>query len=265
MENKMVSFVDFELNFKKLFEKKSLQSNNHNPTFFKQLDVLFNNLPIAANIFDHKELRNIYCNDNLCSLMGYSREEFLSANGMQTVYNTYHPTHMAIYNSYLFPKVSEVMAQAVANNEDVKSYKFNNTFKAVRSDKHEFWCQFQLGVIETYSDGTPMFTMCLLNDISHIKKDNNIDFLIYKTSSGEIPHTISYTSFNEDNSQMKLSKREIEILALVKKGHTSKEIAAKLFVSEHTIHTHRKNMLHKTNCKNMAELIQFAYLKSIYL
>jgi DNA-binding CsgD family transcriptional regulator len=264
MKNETVSFVDFELNLKKLFEKKNLQSlNNHNPPFLKELDALFNSLPVAANIFDHKELRNIYCNENLCSLMGYSRAEFLSENGMQTVYNTFHPTHMAIYNAYLFPKISEVMAEAVANNEDVKSYKFNSTFKAVRSNKHEFWCQFQLGVIETYSDGTPMFTICLLNDISHIKKDNNIDFLIYKTPSGEIQQTISYTSFNEDNSQSKLSKREIEILALVKNGHTSKEIATKLFVSEYTVHTHRKNMLHKTNSKNIAELIQFANLKNI--
>ena len=264
MENELVSFVDFELNLKKLFEKKNLQSlNNHNPTSLKELDVLFNSLPVAANIFDHKELRYTYCNENLCSLMGYSRAVFLGENGMQTVYDTFHPTHMAIYNTYLYPKISEIMAEAVTNNEDIKSYKFNCTFKAVRSNKQEFWCQVQYGVIETYSDGTPMFSLSLLNDINHIKKDNNIDFLIYKTSSGEIQQTISYTSFNEDNSQLKLSKREIEILALVKIGHTSKEIAAKLFVSEHTVHTHRKNMLHKTNSKNIAELIQFANLKNI--
>ncbi len=262
----MISFVDFELNLKKLFEKRNLQSlNNHNPTFLKDLDVLFNSLPVAANIFDHKELRYTYCNENLASLMGYSRSTFMGENGMQTVYDTFHPTHMAIYNTYLYPKVVEIMEEAVANNEDVKSYKFSSTFKAIRSDKHVFWCQVQFGVIETYSDGIPMFTLSLLNDISHIKKDNNMDFLIYKTTSGEIQHTISYTSFNEDNSQLKLSKREIEILALVKKGYTSKEIAAKLFVSENTVHTHRKNMLHKTNSKNMAELIHFANLKNIYL
>lgn len=264
MENEIVSFVDFELNLKKIFDKKNLYSpNNHNPTFYKELDALFNSLPVAANIFDHKELRYTYCNENLASLMGYSRAEFMSENGMQTVYNTFHPTHMAIYNAYLYPKVVEIMAEAVANSEDVKSYKFSSTFKAVRSNKQEFWCQVQFGVIETYSDGIPMFTLSLLNDISHIKKDNNIDFLIYKTTSGEIQQTISYTSFNEDNSQLKLSKREIEILALVKIGHTSKEIAAKLFVSEHTVHTHRKNMLHKTNSKNIAELIQFANFKNI--
>jgi DNA-binding CsgD family transcriptional regulator len=264
MKNELVTFVGFDLNLKSLFEKKNLQSsNNYNLTFIKDVDALFSSLPVAVSIYDHKELRSTYCNENLSSLMGYSREMFMGENGMQTLYNTFHPTHMAIYNAYLYPKISETMAEAVANNEDVKSYKFSSTFKAVRSNKEEFWCHIQFGVIETYSDGIPMFTLSLLSDISHIKKDNNIDFLIYKTISGEIQQAISYTSFNEDNSQLKLSKREIEILALVKQGHTSKEIAIKLFVSENTIHTHRKNMLHKTNSKNMAELIQFANLKNI--
>jgi len=264
MENQIISFVDFEVNLKKLFEKKNSQSlDNHKPIFLKELDVLFNNFPVAVNIFDHKELRYIYCNENFSSLMGYSREAFVSENGMQVVYDTFHPTHMAIYNAYLYPKISETIAEAVANNEDAKSYKFNSTFKAVRSDKHEFWCQVQFGVIETYPDGSPMYMMFLMNDISHIKKDSNIDFLIYKTISGAVQQTISYTSFNEDNSQLKLSKREIEILALIKNGHTSQEIATKLFVSKNTVNTHRKNILHKTNSKNIAELIQFAQLKNI--
>ncbi len=265
MGNKNVSFIDFQLNLKSLFEKKNLQlASHHHPKLLNELDAMFNHLPVAANIFDHKKLIYTYCNENLSSLMGYSRETFMSEKGMQTVYDTFHPTHMAIYNAYLYPNVVEVMEKAVANNEDVKSYKFSSTFRAVRSNKQEFWCQVQFGVIETDPDGVPIFTLSLLNDISHIKKDNNIDFLIYKTMSGEIQQTISYTSFNEDNTQLKLSKREIEILGLVKNGNTSKEIATQLFVSENTVFTHRKNMLKKTSSKNMAELIQFASLKNIF-
>jgi DNA-binding CsgD family transcriptional regulator len=265
MENSTITFTDFELNLKSLFEKKNLRSvNNHNPKLLKELDLLFNNLPVAANIFDHKKLIYTYCNENLVSLMGYTREQFMGEKGMKVVYDTFHPTHMAIYNAYLYPKVVEVMEEAIANNEDVKNYKFSSTFRAIRSNSQEFWCQVQFGVIETDSDGLPMYTLSLLNDVSHIKKDNNIDFLIYKTISGEIQQTISYTSFNEDNTQLKLSKREIEILRLVKNGNTTKEISSQLFVSENTVYTHRKNMLNKTNSKNMAELIQFASLKNIF-
>ncbi|WP_439481610.1 LuxR C-terminal-related transcriptional regulator [Cyclobacterium plantarum] len=43
-------------------------------------------------------------------------------------------------------------------------------------------------------------------------------------------------------------------------GERSKEIAKKLNLSSHTVDTHRRNMLHKTQSKNTPELIRFAYL-----
>lgn len=55
-----------------------------------------------------------------------------------------------------------------------------------------------------------------------------------------------------------LSKREKEILKLISKGLSSKEIAETLIVSFHTIETHRKNILKKLNFKNVAELVSFA-------
>ncbi|WP_242083634.1 response regulator [Aestuariivivens sediminis] len=55
-----------------------------------------------------------------------------------------------------------------------------------------------------------------------------------------------------------LSKKELEVLELISKGLTTKEIAAKLYVSSRTIETHRANILKKLNVKNTAELIKKA-------
>ncbi len=52
------------------------------------------------------------------------------------------------------------------------------------------------------------------------------------------------------------SKRELDILNHIKKGLTSKEIAQKLIISEHTVNNHRKNILKKYDNKNMIEIIQ---------
>jgi DNA-binding NarL/FixJ family response regulator len=54
-----------------------------------------------------------------------------------------------------------------------------------------------------------------------------------------------------------LTSREREILLLLAKGFTSKEIADYLYVSKETIDKHRKNMLHKHNCKNSIELLNY--------
>ena len=56
-------------------------------------------------------------------------------------------------------------------------------------------------------------------------------------------------------NQLRLTKREKEIIALISIGKTSKEIATKLFLSELTIKTHRKNINDKMGTKGIASLL----------
>ena len=66
---------------------------------------------------------------------------------------------------------------------------------------------------------------------------------------------------NVDKPQIpniKLSKRELEVLSEICKGYTNHEIAENLYISRRTVDTHRSNLLSKTNSKNTAELIVFA-------
>jgi DNA-binding CsgD family transcriptional regulator len=55
-----------------------------------------------------------------------------------------------------------------------------------------------------------------------------------------------------------LSDREREVLELVVRGHTHKEIAEQLHVSVKTIETHRARLGEKLGCKTRAELVSYA-------
>ncbi len=55
-----------------------------------------------------------------------------------------------------------------------------------------------------------------------------------------------------------LSTREIEIISLIAKGKTSKEIANELFLSEYTIDTHRKNCMRKLEVNSIVTLLNSA-------
>jgi DNA-binding NarL/FixJ family response regulator len=57
----------------------------------------------------------------------------------------------------------------------------------------------------------------------------------------------------------KISDRELDVVRLIAEGFNSEEIAQKLFLSEHTIKTHRKNILEKLDLNNTAELINFIH------
>ena len=51
--------------------------------------------------------------------------------------------------------------------------------------------------------------------------------------------------------KIELSERELEVVELAGKGYTSNEIAEQLFLSIHTVATHRKNILRKCNTANI--------------
>jgi DNA-binding NarL/FixJ family response regulator len=52
-----------------------------------------------------------------------------------------------------------------------------------------------------------------------------------------------------------ISNRELEVLVQIAKGYSTKEIATNLFISENTVENHRKNLFHKLQAHNMADLI----------
>ncbi|WP_162235806.1 response regulator transcription factor [Pedobacter sp. Leaf216] len=56
-----------------------------------------------------------------------------------------------------------------------------------------------------------------------------------------------------------LSAREIEVIRLIAKEHTSADIGRMLFISEHTVETHRKNIWRKTGVKSIVGLLNFAH------
>lgn len=61
------------------------------------------------------------------------------------------------------------------------------------------------------------------------------------------------------NIRDSITSREREILGLLSKGHNSKEISEMLFLSPHTVDYHRRQLLKKTNSRNIAQLIGIAY------
>lgn len=66
------------------------------------------------------------------------------------------------------------------------------------------------------------------------------------------------TEYMVNNKEVSLSEREVEIIRMVALGMTSSEIASELFISPHTVKTHRKNVNAKLQITNPVELTHFA-------
>lgn len=101
----------------------------------------------------------------------------------------------------------------------------------------------------------------LFDAISQILKN---EVYICKSSSQILMNESLNTNYGYKNTGIQeeeyssLTRRELEILKLISKGSTNKEIASELSLSVRTIDKHRSNILHKLNVNNTAEMLNKA-------
>jgi DNA-binding CsgD family transcriptional regulator len=83
---------------------------------------------------------------------------------------------------------------------------------------------------------------------------------------GKILETINKSNLDVDDidhglltcDPVLMSDRENEIIVLIAEGYTNDQIAEMLFLSKHTVNTHRKNILFKLGVKNTAGIVMYA-------
>jgi two-component system, NarL family, nitrate/nitrite response regulator NarL len=101
----------------------------------------------------------------------------------------------------------------------------------------------------------------LLKNIQQFELRNALKqiHLGYPYVSPEITR-IMMTELNQPEQKRDLlTEREREILKLIAKEYSNKQMADKLFISERTVETHRKNIFRKTNTNTLVGLIKFAF------
>ncbi len=80
-----------------------------------------------------------------------------------------------------------------------------------------------------------------------------------------ILETILENTREEKMSGVSLTPRETEIVTLIAEGNSNQEISEKLFLSIHTVYTHRKNIMKKLRLKSPVELVLYALENGIIL
>lgn len=76
--------------------------------------------------------------------------------------------------------------------------------------------------------------------------------------TSEMMKSIAAKSPIEEETKIRLTEREIEIVKLIAAEKSNLEIAEMLFISERTVETHRKNIFRKTNTKSVVGLLKLA-------
>ncbi|WP_160366791.1 response regulator transcription factor [Sphingobacteruim zhuxiongii] len=200
---------------------------------------------IPAAIMMHELQGNIpvgvsYMSPFGCNLLGTCAEEI-------------NELGFAYYEKYF---IKEEVESSVAG---IQNY-------VLEGDAHHQYSFFQQVRLRDSPEYKWFFTVCKLVQTSESSKSSNQLMIISTQVEGEghmidkVNKVLDDYDFVKQNYRKyaSLTKREKEIITFIANGCSSKEIADHIYISVHTVNTHRKNILNKLESKTFAAFLKFA-------
>ena len=203
-----------------------------------------------VSVFDMYKKEHVFYSYNAGTVLGYSSEDIENL-GNHFIDDKVHPDdYPGIISNSLFA-LKLLINMPI---EEKMNYKLINEFRILNKANQYVRVIEQQQVLEVDKRGNFWLALSIL-DVSPNQNSNDAtkgQFLNYRTGK------FLTLSDKPENATVNLTSREIEILKLVKNGFLSKEISDKLFISVHTVNTHRQRVLEKLEVSNSMEAVATA-------
>ncbi|MDR3705042.1 MAG: LuxR C-terminal-related transcriptional regulator [Paludibacteraceae bacterium] len=239
---------------------------NQHPFVSKELDysILENYKPIlyqmaqignsSISVYDLYQHNHAFYSLNFVTFLGYAFQQ-ATDNGQQFLDSKIHPEDCLKLreSSNSFMKVLKHFTP-----DEKLNFKFINEYRIMNIDGIYIWVieQHQAFMLDNYGNIWLAISIIDISPNQSKKKEVSSQFFNFRTRRS-IPFQFESKNDTEESSIV-LTKRESQILSMVKKGFLSKEISDKLSISVHTVNTHRQRVLEKLGADNSIEAIIFA-------
>lgn len=257
--NNEVSLADYKSFVKKGYNPKVLNNPEYYLNQYAHFKDLANAMPCAIYILDYTTQQYIFVSDSCKQVTGYSSQEHMQMGQLEFFTRCMHPDDAKVFASKVFLEFVE-SAREISNDE-IKNCRFSLNYRLKRKDDVLIKILQQSVVLETNDLGYPLISLGIITDITAHKSDDKMVLSVSSYSLKTGFKTLSSKSFSSDEACLTL--REKEIVKHICFGHGSSKIAELLNISILTVNAHRRNINHKTKCKNVAELINYAINHSI--
>lgn len=176
--------------------------------------------------------------------LGYKPEDFNS----ELVHNYFHP-----HDKEIVLRIIQASVDYAAENSLFLNGNVYVTYRLQKRNGEYIKVLRQSNVFETDKSGKIISNLSLLTDISYMNTSNCVEWKFDVDGLNQE----AFKKYVGNQYENFFSHRELEIIREINNGLSSEEIGELLFISKHTVDTHRRNILKKVNCKNSIELIAF--------
>ncbi len=207
--------------------------------------------PYLVSCFGPPEL--LYLSTRFEAITGYACEKFRK-EGLQFWFSVIHPADV----QGVVQSITKAHAGLV---HSPLTEPMQLEYRIKHKDGKVVWIR-ELKHIVSFRDGKKDHILGCFCDISAEKKADGlvVQELLEKEKGihGLLEVAVSYQA-DSSKSSVQISAREKDVLRLVATGHSSKQIAAELSISENTVETHRRHLLKKFRVNNSTALVKEAH------
>jgi DNA-binding CsgD family transcriptional regulator len=204
----------------------------------------------GISVFDFNHRKHIFYSSNYGQLLGYSISE-IEANGQEFIDQKIHP---ADKTQLIQVGISALKLFCNFSQDEKMNYKLINEFRVANNQNEYIRVIEQHQILELDKRGNVWLSISFIDLSPDQEEYEGVKTQLLNFKTGKIIPL----NQNQIPIQIELTKRELEILKLVKDGFLSKEISDKLAISVHTVNTHRQRLLEKLGANNSIEAIVFA-------
>lgn len=190
-----------------------------------------------------------------------SEEE--SLRGLSFIIKNYQSDHRRIFEEEIFPDRIKFL-QSIPSGDHPK-YIFSYNFQINNKGKTIHLLQ-RNRFLKSDKYRKPLISYGVITNINPFDSNLPVVQMIEKMDSSSLegsPEIVFRKKYYPHNEDRLFTKRESELLHCLICGLSSKEIADKLFISEYTVINHRRNMMLKTESRNVSQLISFAFMHNL--
>jgi DNA-binding CsgD family transcriptional regulator len=205
----------------------------------RSIDAISADLPSVIIIHDLRTSSVAYMSERGLKLLNTTLQE-LKDMGTSYFDKFFNPEDAANYT----PRFLEMLN----NNDPDEIFSFFQQVKAVNEEAFG-WYLSASRVLMCDDEGAPCLCITAAHPVDEIKS------ITYKLERLLEEKEMMRAELGR---YARLTRREKEIIKLLVAGHSSVEIAEKLFISFSTVEQHRKNIKNKLGIKNLPQLVRFA-------
>jgi PAS domain S-box-containing protein len=210
--------------------------------------------PYFYLIIDYSQLKYYDVNGSFEQITGY-KKDIINHGSAEQILSLIHPDDRE--------KVSELNAYFhdfihSKPEKKRKNYKASMDFRIRRMDGRYIRLMEQTGILQLDEKGRIATVVKFFTEITHLDKEDKIWLTILNDEEDMEDRVKIFSAAEKTKKITVLTKREIEIIRLIADGASSPAIARKLFLSEHTVKNHRKNIFKKLKLRNSSQLISYS-------